>query len=216
MAADTRQTQAARSREEAAAEREREAQRVAAEEGRAQRATAEAAAKQEEAKAAAEQAARERRGLEALRKVGALSSQNALSCAPFMGWWVTQRLCALCRQSLLTVIPAVSPVPYSPAQALSSVQSTLDDREAKLLGCWRDLSAQLLALRQEGHSEHGGEHGGSTLGATISVGSFPSTSLKLLAPVCCVSAHTLFACTLALLPSASSLQSSLLLPSSDS
>lgn len=49
------------------------------EEGRAQRAIAEAAAKQEEAKAAAEQAARERRGLEALRKVGTLCSQDALS-----------------------------------------------------------------------------------------------------------------------------------------
>jgi hypothetical protein len=62
--------QAAKAREDAAADREREADRVVGREARAHELLTEAEAAQAGARAALEQAAAERRSLEALNKVG--------------------------------------------------------------------------------------------------------------------------------------------------
>lgn len=66
-----RAAQAAKAREAAAAEREREAQRVAAEGGQVQRAAADVEKQRAEARAAQEAAAKERTAVDALRKVRA-------------------------------------------------------------------------------------------------------------------------------------------------
>lgn len=87
--------QAAKAREDAAAERERAAAAVVAEEGKAAKLQAEASASASEAKAAMEEAGRERRAGEALRKVGggAMWCHYVASCACMDGIGMTAILC---------------------------------------------------------------------------------------------------------------------------